>query len=330
MLSDLMTAMICETWAMRPDWLCRLAVTVETLDAAADYVKTPRKLPKIQGSVAVLPMFGMITQRDSVWQDVFGGVSTESLGAAFTAAINHPKVGAVLLDVDSPGGTISGVPELADIIYRGAQIKPVAAISNSQMASAAYWLGSQVGANKKALVASPSAEVGSIGVYRMHEDYSERMAQDGIKVSFLAVPEFKTEANPYEPLSEEARQHHMQQVQAGYESFVFAVARGRSVSKTAVKGEFGKGRMFGADDATTMGLVDRVATRNQLLSEMTGTRLDAMEASVLQDDMRHAWVQAMPQQLIDPKETARREAMQKRLRYFIREQPVAMSNDAAT
>jgi signal peptide peptidase SppA len=197
----------------------------------------------------------------------------------------------VLIDVDSPGGTVNGVPELSDTISRGAQIKPVAAIANSQMASAAYWLGSQVGPGKKRLTAAPSADVGSIGVFRMHEDVSEMLAADGVKVTFLAMPEFKTEANPFEPLTDAAIEHHMGQVEATYDQFVSAVASGRGVPKSAVKERYGKGRMFHASQAADMGLVDRVASLPQLLAEFGGTlnQLEHAEADVLRDEICHAW-----------------------------------------
>ena len=137
--------------------------------------------PESMARWRVLPLHGVISQRASVWQEMFGGTSTEQFGAAYQQAINDPRIKAVVLDVDSPGGTVSGVSELADIVYAGAQQKPVAAVANSQMASAAYWIASQVGGGQLRLAAASGADVGSIGVFRMHEDVSEAMAEAGIK-----------------------------------------------------------------------------------------------------------------------------------------------------
>jgi hypothetical protein len=166
-----------------------------------------------------------------------------------------------------------------------------AAQAFSEAASAAYWLASQVGPNQRRFAAAPGADVGSIGVYRMHEDYSEMLAQDGVAVTFIGTPEFKTEASPYAPLTEEAYDHHMAQVQATYEQFASAVARGRGVSASAVGEKFGKGRMFHASQAASMGLVDRVATLGQLAGEMLGgaVQATASEAAMLQDELCHAW-----------------------------------------
>lgn len=302
MTGELYSALIGTQWAIYEpmlQWMAAVATgkvrskpfietTVETVAAEP----SRRKLPKVEGGVAVIPMHGVISHRYSIFQDIFGGTSTQGFGAAFQRAISDSKVGAVIIDVDSPGGTVAGVEELADIIYAGSQQKPVAAVANAQMASAAYWLASQVGAGKKALVAAPGSEVGSIGVFRMHEDYSEMLAADGVKVTFLSVPKYKTEANPYEPLTDEAIGHHMGQVESTYESFVSAVSRGRGVPASQVKRGFGEGRMFDARQAAAMGMVDRVATLSQLLRETGATAggLSVAESLVLQDELCHCFV----------------------------------------
>ena len=317
MIGELYTAMLTATWAIREDALHALCGLIRSDNAilAATEAKGTRKLPRVSGNVAVLPLYGVISQRSSIWQEWFGGTDTEGFGAAFVQAINSPKVGAVLLDVDSPGGTISGVPELADLVHRGSRIKPVAAVADSQMASAAYWIGSQVGGNQKRLAAAPSAEAGSIGVYRVHTDLSEALALDGVKVTFLSVPEFKTEANPYEPLSEEAREHHMGQVNAAYEQFVAHVARGRGVNKNTVKDAYGRGRMFHAQQAADMGLVDRVATLGDLLRETGAVEsVSQAESLVLRDELCHAWETGVWRPLIDTEAIRRRERMQALLR----------------
>jgi capsid assembly protease len=294
MVGELYAALVATQWAINEPvlhWLASVAIDrTATVELAAE--RSPRKLPKVDGGVAVLPMYGVISQRSSIWSEVFGGTSTQGFGAAFQRAIADPKVGAILIDVDSPGGTVAGVEELADIIHDGAQRKPVAAVANSQMASAAYWLASQVGQGQKRLAAAPGSEVGSIGVFRMHEDMSARLAADGVKVTFLAVPKFKTEANPYEPLTDAAVSHHMGQVESTYESFVSAVSRGRGVPAGQVKRGFGEGRMFDARQAAAMGLVDRVATLGQLLKETGAVSggLSHAESLVVQDDLCHAFL----------------------------------------
>lgn len=252
---------------------CTWAIAHESLGLLLDLAeirgaRPQTKLPRVAGDVAVLPVYGMIVQRGSIWQEVFGGTATQQLQNAVVRAANDPDIKAVVFDVDSPGGTVAGVKELSDTIYEAqkASGKPFAAVSNSEMASAAYWIGSQVGPGR--LFAAPGSDTGSIGVFRVHEDVSAALEEDGVKIEFIAVPEYKTEANPYQPLTDEAREHHMEQVAATYEEFVADVARGRRRQPQTVKTNFGKGRTFNAAQAAEIGLVDRVATLSQVIAEL--------------------------------------------------------------
>lgn len=150
MWREILAAALTTTWAIRETVLqCMLS------EARLEEPTRRIKLPKVNGNVAILPVHGVIQQRASIWDELFGGTSTQALGAAYVRAINDDRVGAVVFDVDSPGGTTAGVEELSDLIWTGSQRKPVVAVANSQMASAAYWIASQVGSKQLRLVASP-------------------------------------------------------------------------------------------------------------------------------------------------------------------------------
>jgi signal peptide peptidase SppA len=184
------------------------------------------------------------------------------------------------------------VEELSDLVWTGSQRKPVVAVANSQMASAAYWLSSQVGSKQLRLVASPGADAGSIGVFMMHQDLSEALAADGVKVSFIQAGRYKTESNPFEPLSDEAREHLQAQVDATYETFVAHVARGRGVAKSVARDGFGQGRMYHASQAADLGLVDRVATMGRVLDELgagTSARITKAQSQQVEDELCAAW-----------------------------------------
>jgi ClpP class serine protease len=131
----------------------------------------------------------------------------------------------------------------------------------------------------------------------MHEDVSVMLEQDGVKVSFIAVPEYKTEASPYEPLSEEAKEFHMGQVQATYEEFVKDVSRGRGTPVSKIKADSGKGRTFHATEATERGMVDGVQTMPQLLQRL-GLGGKAQLTTAQQQDVTEmlcaAWVNELP------------------------------------
>lgn len=288
MWRDIIAAALSTTWAIQEAYLHAMLMQARNEEPSRRI-----KLPKVQGNVAILPVYGVINQRSSVWDEVFGGTSTQAIGASFVRAINDEKIGAVVFDVDSPGGTTAGVEELADLISQGAQRKPVAAVANSTMASAAYWLASQVGNKNLRLSASPGADVGSVGVFRMHQDVSQMMAEDGIKVTFIQAGRYKTEANPFEPLSPEAKAFHQSQVDASYEQFVADVARGRGVAKSVVRDGYGQGRLFHARQAAELGLVDRVATLGKVLDELGGnmpSKITVAENNQLEEELCEAWI----------------------------------------
>jgi signal peptide peptidase SppA len=217
------------------------------------------------GSVMVLPLYGIINQRYA--GDFSGpqGTSVQEFTQQFRQAMNDPNVKAIVIDVDSPGGSVAGVDELATEIYNARKTggKKITAVSNCLCASAAYYLASQC----NEVVVSPSSLTGSIGVYQLHEDDSVALENMGVKVSIISAGKYKTEGNHFEPLDSEARTAMQGMVDDFYGMFTKAVARGRNTSVKAVQNGFGEGRVLTASDAVKQGLADRVATLDEVLSK---------------------------------------------------------------
>ncbi len=274
-----------QTWAIVPEIL-----SLALAESGRHNQASPRvKLPRVEGQVAIIPIYGMITQRGSPMSDMFGGTSTQAFEGAFSRAVASDRISAVVLDVDSPGGTTSGVEMAADRVFAARGTKPIVAVANSQAASAAYWIASSA----DTFAAAPGASVGSIGVFRAHEDHSEALRQAGIKMTLLGMPEFKTEGNPAEPLSDEGKAYHMEQVHHTFRVFNSAVARNRALTVAQTRDKFCKGRMCHSDDAAQLGMVDRVASLPKLLSELgVGRgRTSAVEAADAQltAELCQAW-----------------------------------------
>jgi signal peptide peptidase SppA len=228
------------------------------------------------GSIAVLPLFGVIAPRIQMVEDVSTpGTVADRYGQAFTQAVNDPNIAAVVLQVDSPGGSVFGVEELGNLIYDARETKPVVAVVDTGMAaSAGYWIASQA----SELVASPSSQVGSIGVIAAHDDISKMAELAGVKRTYITAPEggYKAEGNGWEPLSDEARAYAQELVDAYYDSFVGAVARGRKMGEKAVRSEqFAKGRLVTARKALEAGMVDRIETLGQTISRLTARQAKA-------------------------------------------------------
>lgn len=218
-----------------------------------------------QGSVAVIPVFGTISQRLNMLSAYSGGTSTEILGKQIREAVADPNISAIILNVDSPGGTVSGLPELHSLIMEARSAKPIVAVVNAMSASAAYWITSAA----SEISITPSGEAGSIGVYAMHVDESAALEQEGVKVTFVYAAKYKVEANPYEPLTEEAAAAIQADVDKYYSMFVRDVAKGRGVPVADVKANFGEGRMLLAGDAKAAGLADRIESLDQAVSRLS-------------------------------------------------------------
>ncbi len=217
--------------------------------------------------IAVVPVFGTIVQRAGMMTEWCGGSSTNQVSAAIRQALADDTVSQILMEFDTPGGSVYGVSELGDEIAQAAKSKPVIGIANSLSASAGYWLGSQC----NEFYVTPGGEVGSIGVYMAHEDWSRALEESGITTTFVSAGKHKTEGNPYQPLDDEAKAFLQSRVNDYYSAFTRAVARGRNVSVDQVRGGMGEGRVLGAQQALAEKMVDGVMTIDQVVRNMQRT-----------------------------------------------------------
>ena len=218
------------------------------------------------GGIAVLPLYGVVTQRGNMVDDVSGpgSVSTQQFASALRQALADDTVSQILIDIDSPGGSVYGVSELADEITQARSQKPVVAVANSLAASAAYWIG----CSASEFYVSPGGEVGSIGVWQAHFDHSQALAAEGVKPTLISAGKFKVEGNPYAPLDDDAQAFMQSRVDDYYASFTKVVARGRGVPIAQVREGMGQGRVLGADAAMAQNMVDGVATFDDVVRKM--------------------------------------------------------------
>lgn len=273
-----LSAFMAKPWAILPEKLAQLteviAIRVEggkfTEDEIAErinaeaYAARNKTKMKSGGGVAVIPVYGVITPRADMFSEMSGGTSMQTFIAAINEATNDPNVASILLDIDSPGGQVDMVPEAAAAIRAARSKKPVTAVANTMAASAAYWLASQA----SEFVISPSAEVGSIGVFAAHTDMSKAMEAAGVKTTLISAGKYKTELSPYEPFSPEARAGVQETVNEYYAMFTKDVAAGRRASVSAVRGGFGEGRMLTAQKAVDANMADRIDTFESTLYRM--------------------------------------------------------------
>lgn len=245
------------------------------------------------GAVAVVPVYGIIAHRARQVQNLSSpaSTSTELLGAQLRELMGDARVGAIVLDVDSPGGTVDGVPELAAEIRRmRGQGKPIVAVANALAGSAAYWIASQA----DELVVTPSGQVGSIGVFTVHEDLSKRLEAEGRKLTLISAGKYKTEGHPYGPITDEALAAVTAKVDAYYNMFVSGVAQGRGVPVAQVREGFGQGRTLIAKDAVAEDMADRVDTLERVIERLAAGDRPAPRQRTRAEDPELAPVAADP------------------------------------
>lgn len=254
----------------------------------------------------VLPICGMIDERDSWVMEFMGGTSLQSIREALDVCANEPRVSGVVFDIYSGGGSAYGVKEAADYIYSMRSRLNMVSVSHSVMASAAYYLGS--GAHR--IYATPSSVTGSIGVAWVHSDYSKMDAEAGITTTIFRIPETKMEGHPAEPLTDEAKQVMMKRCEQLYGMFTGDVAKYRGCTQQEVMDNYGKGRVLCADDAVKCGMIDRVSTFEDVVQQMaSGTiarslaqsnRMEgAIDTTVLQNRMALAGFKSPWKQIVD-------------------------------
>jgi len=264
-------------WAIQPSMLAVIEEIVRLRAAGSPFgsdeidqrvaaaANGPRRGGLRAQGVAVIPMYGVISKRMDLMTAMSGGTSVDQLTSQFRDALADPDVGAILFDVDSPGGSVDGITELANEIRSARGQKPMAAVANPTMASAAYWIASQV----DEVIASPSALVGSIGIIGMHVDVSKQDEMLGEKVTLITAGAGKAEGNEHEPLSDEGRAKLQALADDYYALFTGDVAAARGVKASQVVGDW-KADVFTARKAQAAGLVDRVETLDEAVGRMVG------------------------------------------------------------
>jgi len=260
-------------------------------DLAALVPRSNLPQPK-RGTVGVIPIYGVIAPRMNLLSDFSGGTTFEALSAQLQAAVADDAIKTIVFDIDSPGGNAAGATEFAREVLKAREQKPIIAQAHHLMASAAYW----VGACATEVVASPSAMVGSIGVYTIYDDISEALAAVGVKRELIAAGKYKAEGADGGPLSAEAHDHLRALVDTAYDLFVADVAKGRGVAASAVRGGYGEGRTVPAAEALALGLIDRIAPLSDTLTRLTSGARSSLTAPAATGQEPRPMAAATPQE----------------------------------
>ena len=235
-------------------------------DGEEDSDRPPRLFSQI-GNVGVISIAGPLVNNDS-WINAFvGRTGYPEIREALIYAATKEGVGAIVLDVNSGGGSVSGVSDTAELIKRiDAEMVPVHTFSDSIIASAAYWLGSSA----RTLNIGKVAEAGSIGVLAVHKEFTKALEMEGVKATVMRAGEFKALGSPYEKFSAKAQTELQDQLDYLGQMFTQHVADARGVPYPTADSTMGQGRVFIGQQAVSAGLVDSVTSFDAVISKAQG------------------------------------------------------------
>lgn len=215
---------------------------------------------QIRDGVGILNITGMIMRFDSWW---FRAASIDSMAMDLRTLLEDPAVRAIVLNIDSPGGTTNGVNEFAEMVYRARDEKRIVAYSGNQMASAAYWIGSAA----HEIVIDAMTVAGSIGAVYSYIDDSDAEQRRGYRRYQIASSQSPAKVLDLRLDADRAKVQKMVDDMGAV--FVEAVARNRDVSSEKVIQDFGQGGMLVGREAVAVGLADRIGSLEAVLSELS-------------------------------------------------------------
>lgn len=292
MLTNLTAMLAGSVWAMTPDALRTLTqvldarvlgagaadvrAALEAAESRAAKAGTPSSPQQalnaaeagvvVPEGTALVGIGGPILNRAGALATMCGAVSPQQVAAQVLAAADDKAVKRLVLDINSPGGTMAGTPELADAVAYAASKKPVVSVISGFGASAAYHVASQ----GTEVVGAPASNIGSIGVVYSHLDNSALYEKVGQRWTFITSGEMKTWGTDTAPLGDAVRARIQSQVTATAQQFYEAVARGRKMTTADVVARYGDAAIFTETEALQNGLIDRIGTLRAVLAEASG------------------------------------------------------------
>lgn len=217
------------------------------------------ELPPIwrhHGSTAIVEVNGPLVSGDAGFLRLFGVMGYDNFLSAAIEAAAHENTKALMFRIETPGGDVTGLVEACDELSKITAMMPSATHTGEQMCSAGYWLASAVKENY--ITAGPTAQVGSIGILRIHSESSKRMEDAGIKTTVLRSGKFKAEVNSIEPLTDGAKGRAEDQLADVHGMFRAQVRKGRPNLSAEDLAEVTEGQVFLGARAVKAGLADKI------------------------------------------------------------------------
>ena len=213
--------------------------------------------------VAIIPVTGPLFRYANIFTAISGASSYELIARDFMSALENPQIHSIILDIDSPGGEVNGVSELASMIFEARGIKPIVAYASGDAASGAYWIASSA----DEIVVSETSALGSIGVVGIYRGKSAKESAETVEIVSSQSPHKRLN-----PMSDDGRAKLQTRIDAMADVFVSTIARNRDVSADHVLEHYGGGDVMIGANAVNAGLADRVGSLERLITELSSPK----------------------------------------------------------
>ena len=224
------------------------------------------------GQIALIRIDGLIAAGQSGFSILGGGATgSDDVVEQIERAVEDPAVKAILVRINSPGGSAAASQEIYQALMEARNQHKVVVVSMADVASSgAYY----VSAAADRIFADPATLTGSIGVISMTEDLSGLFQKIGVKPEIVKAGKLKDMFSPYRPVSDEARSIMQTMVDEVHRQFIEAVAKGRRMKIEEVA-KLSDGRVYSGTQAQKLGLVDELGGMQQAVrkaAEMAGLK----------------------------------------------------------
>ena len=213
--------------------------------------------------VAIIPVTGPLFRYANIFTAISGASSYELIARDFMSALENPQITSIILDIDSPGGEVNGVSELASMIFEARGTKPVIAYASGDAASGAYWIASAA----DEIVVSETSALGSIGVVGIYRGKSAKESAETVEIVSSQSPHKRLD-----PMSDDGRAKLQTRIDAMADVFVSTIARNRSVTPDHVLEHYGGGDVMIGANAVNAGLADRIGSLERLITELSSPK----------------------------------------------------------
>ena len=215
----------------------------------------------IAAVIAAVGQFDLVGSKDHIARIQIAGiiVDDQARDQALITIADDDKVKALIVKIDSPGGTYVGGEAIYQSLRMVAEKKPVVAMMGTTAASAGYM--SALGGDH--IVARASTLTGSIGVLLQTANINKLMDKIGVDPITIKSAPLKAQPNPMEPFSPEARKVTEELVADFFDMFVSLVSERRSMSKEKVL-KLADGRAFSGRQAFANGLIDAIGAEPEV------------------------------------------------------------------